>query len=371
MVVVNFLTSIGFLVNLLICLPTGFCFASDQMNDFSEYEISGEIVFSSVLVPDSPSEQLANQRFLLQMRGSEWRIELVNKMRSTDASMIVDDEVWYGDGRIVIKHERLTGNRSDEVSILSGGAPVSTTSASTIPILWTILASRGMFREADQGYFQLLHDWRASPIVGGSIYLECIRQYNSKMSSFPERVVYLLDRISAEQEEGFSKTTKDGSDQVAVYKTSLDKDRTNAVYQVYFKNAASGGSIPIGFQFRDWSKPGWGFSSQLQRQGDVTIQSFTPKCSLKDLKPQIRRETVVGDRRLWVESPPVFQEGQGYEIPTYTLMPGEDWPTVEEAKFRLKHPDRRTKPQPWGFVLVGAIVGVPLLWAARRYSRKA
>ena len=116
MVVVNFLTSIGFLVNLLICLPTGFCFASDQMNDFSEYEISGEIVLSSVLVPDSPNEQLANQRFLVQMRGSEWRIELVNKMRSTDASMIVDDEVWYGDGRIVIKHERLTGNRSDEVS---------------------------------------------------------------------------------------------------------------------------------------------------------------------------------------------------------------------------------------------------------------
>ena len=109
----------------------------------------------------------------------------------------------------------------------------------------------------------------------------------------------------------------------------------------------------------------------VDRRAEATVQRFSPKSSLKELKPQIRRETGVGDMRLWVESPPVFQEGQGYEIPTYTLMPGEDWPTVEEAKFRLNHPDRRTKPQPWGFVLVGAIVGVPLLWAARRYSRKA
>jgi len=94
---------------------------------------------------------------------------------------------------------------------------------------------------------------------------------------------------------------------------------------------------------------------------------------LKDLKPQIRRETGVGDMRVCGESPPGFKERQGVDIPTYTLMPGEDWPTVEQAKIRLKHPDRdrRTKLQPWGFVLLGVIVGVPLFWAARRSFRRA
>jgi len=46
---------------------------------------------------------------------------------------------------------------------------------------------------------------------------------------------------------------------------------------------------------------------------------------------------------------------------------------LEQAKIRLKHPDRdrRTKPQPWGFVLLGVMLGVPLFWAARRSFRRA
>jgi hypothetical protein len=94
---------------------------------------------------------------------------------------------------------------------------------------------------------------------------------------------------------------------------------------------------------------------------------------LKDLKPVIRREVSVGEMRQWAEEPQVINEEQGNDVPTYTLMPGEDWPTLEQAKIRLKHPDRdrRTKLQPWGFVLLGVIVGVPLFWAARRSFRRA
>jgi hypothetical protein len=94
---------------------------------------------------------------------------------------------------------------------------------------------------------------------------------------------------------------------------------------------------------------------------------------LKDLKPVIRREVSVGEMRQWAEEPQVINEEQGNDIPTYTLMPGEDWPTLEQAKIRLKHPDRdrRTKPQPWGFVLLGVMLGVPLFWAARRSFRRA
>jgi hypothetical protein len=94
---------------------------------------------------------------------------------------------------------------------------------------------------------------------------------------------------------------------------------------------------------------------------------------LKDLKPVIRREVSVGEMRQWAEEPQVINEEQGNDIPTYTLMPGEVWPTLEQAKIRLKHPDRdrRTKLQPWGFVLLGVIVGVPLFWAAQRSFRRA
>jgi hypothetical protein len=340
--------------------------------DFYEYELNGEFVLGDVVDGDLKSSD-ASKVFSVFVRGSEWRIEVSDRLKNRNANVIVDDEVWYGDGEMVFQQERALGNWPDHVNIFPKRFPVSTDSGSTVPILWVMFASRGFFHQTNLARMPLLHDWEAFPIFGDGINFDFKTHYGSKFSSFPTNVTYFLDIISDDEEKRLIKETPDGVVSNRVYRTSNKQDQTNACYRAHSFEIIADRMVPTGFQFNDWLKLSWGSKTRLSRQGNATVQRFSAKCSLKELKPQIRRETAVGDMRLWVENPPVFQEGQGYDIPTYTLMPGEDWPTLEQAKIRLKHPDqdRRTKPQPWGFVLLGAIVGVPLFWAARRYFRRA
>ena len=356
-----------FVVNLVLGENSGF-----HQVDFDEYELNGEVVLGDMVDGDLKSSN-ASKVFSVFVRGTEWRIEVSDRLKNRNASVIVDDEVWYGDGEAVFQQERAFGNWSDHLNIFPKRFPVSTDPGSTVPILWVMFASRDLLHQTSLARMPLLHDWEAWPICGDGINLDCRTLYGSKLSSFPTNVTYFLDLISDDEEDRLSNETPDGEVSHGVYRTSNKQDRTNACYQAYSSKTVEDRIVPTGFQFHDRLKLSWGWKTQLSRQGNATVQRFSPKCSLKDLKPQIRRETGVGDMRLWVESPPVFKEGQGVDIPTYTLMPGEDWPTLEQAKIRLKHPDRdrRTKPQPWGFVLLGVMLGVPLFWAARRSFRRA
>jgi hypothetical protein len=111
----------------------------------------------------------------------------------------------------------------------------------------------------------------------------------------------------------------------------------------------------------------------LVLQGEAEVQQFSNNCSLKDLRPVIHREVVVGEMRQWAAQPQGSSKDQSIELQTYLMRPGEDWPTLEESMIRLKqpNPDRQPRRQPWGFILIGVIVGVPFAWGLRRAFRRA
>jgi hypothetical protein len=347
--------------------------------DFEEYELHGSIQLDRIS-EGVKHRTMATQFFSVYVRSSEWSIAVSEDSKRNPEYGLMNPEIyWYGN-----KHESICWNKTDDpkydhVSLYPFHYPISNHPEDSLSLLYMMFASRNLSALQGSDRLPVLHDWEARVKYWELISLQTLRDVFAVNSSFPTNIVVLNDVVSAENEkhvdDEFSRAfDSNGKRSWDIYfnkfRVPSGDNPTNAWYRAHPPRRESNRWIPTGFEALFWNAE-WRMMPSVDRRAEATVQRFSPKCSLKELKPQIRRETGVGDMRLWVESPPVFQEGQGYEIPTYTLMPGEDWPTVEEAKFRLKHPDRRTKPQPWGFVLVGAIVGVPLLWAARRYSRKA
>jgi hypothetical protein len=354
---------------------------NDWKIDFDGYEVHGEIQLNQV-ISDIKNKVLAKHFFSVFVKGAEWGI-VVSESSSRDSYLHLKKPKihWYSNGKESICWVFYDESDYDSVSMYPLNYPISEGSESTIPLLWTMFASRGFAEKSGRQKIPLVHDWE-SQIKYWEFHSVNIRRTDfAPNSSFPSNLVFLNDSVPLElkkqvDEEDSRLWDSKGRRRPGIYfnkyRVPSDVHPTNAWYRAFPPQKQSNQWIPTGFEVSFWDSH-WPHEPRLVRQAEASVQRFSAICSLKDLKPVIRREVSVGEMRQWAEEPQVINEEQGNDIPTYTLMPGEDWPTLEQAKIRLKHPDRdrRTKPQPWGFVLLGVIVGVPLFWAARRSFRRA
>ena len=359
--------------------------------DFEEYELHGSIQLDR-MSEGVKHRTMATRFFSIYVRLSEWSIVVSeDPKRNSENGLINPEFYWYGHNNESILWSNVEDSKCDWVHLYPFHYPISSHREDSLPLLYMMFASRNLYAHQVSDRIPVLHDWDARVKYWEMVSLQSPRQLFAINSSFPTNIVVLNDVVPDENKKQVDDEyslafDSNGQRSWDIYfnkfRVPSGDNPTNAWYRAYPPRKEGNRWIPTGFEAFFWDAqwrmmPSLDQPSQMMpnvdRRAQATVQRFSARCSLKDLKPQIRRETGVGDMRVWVESPPVIKEGQGIDVPTYTLMPGEDWPTLEQAKIRLKHPDRdrRTKLQPWGFVLLGVIVGVPLFWAARRSFRRA
>ena len=349
--------------------------------DFDEYEVHGSIQLHRVIV-DSEKKLLVRHFFSVYVKNSEWNI-VVSENSNRDSTFHLNKPMiyWHGNGLESICWKWLDDSDHDNIDIYPLAYPISDGDESTAPLLWVMFASRGFSSKTSSQKMPLLHDFQARLRYWEFHEVNVLRTSFSSNSSFPSSMVFLNDIVPLESRKLVDQEDSKLWDSMGrrrpgiyfnKYRVPSDIHPTNAWYRAFPPKVQNGQSIPTGFEVFFWDSC-WGCEPRLVLQGEAEVQGFSEKCSLKDLRPVIHREVVVGEMRQWAAQPRGSSKDQSIEIQTYMMRPGEDWPTLEESMIRLKHPDpsRKPKRQPWGFVLLGAIVGLPLALGLRRALRRA
>ena len=369
----------------LICLFN--CEASGayagKQHDFDEYEVHGSILLHRIIIDDE-KKLLVRHFFSVFVRNSAWSI-VVSEISNRDSLYHLRKPMihWYGNGSESFFWKWSEESDHDNVDIYPLQYPISEGEESTVPLLWVMFASRGFQSKTGSQRMPLLHDFQARLRYWEFHELNVLRTNFSSNSSFPATMVFLNDVVPLNSQKTVDQEDSKLWDSMGrrrpgiyfnKYRVPSDVHPTNAWYRALPPKIQNGQSIPTGFEVSFWDSC-WGCEPRLVLQGEAEVHRFSDKCSLKDLRPVIQREVVVGEMRQWGTQPQGSSNDQSIEIKTYLMRPGEDWPTLEESMIRLKHPhpdpSRQSRRQPWGFILVGVIVGVPLAWGLRRTFRRA
>jgi hypothetical protein len=370
------------LLHLIHCFN---CEASEsntrKQYDFDEYEVHGSIQLHRIII-DEEKKILVRHFFSVYVKNSEWSI-VVSENSSRDSLFHLKKPMihWYGNGSESVFWKRLDDSDHDNVDIYPLKYPISEGDESTAPLLWVMFASRGFSANTGSQKMPLLHDFQARLRYWEFHELNVLRTNFSSDSSFPSNVVFLNDIVPLESRKLVDQEDSKLWDSMGrrrpgvyfnKYRVPGDVHPTNCWYRAFPPKVQNGQSIPTGFEVSFWDSC-WGCEPRLVLQGEAEVQQFSNNCSLKDLRPVIHREVVVGEMRQWAAQPQGSSNDQSIELPTYLMRPGEDWPTLEESMIRLKqpNPDRQPRRQPWGFILIGVIVGVPFAWGLRRAFRRA